>query len=580
VASPQFADGIYLSSSGDLAHVVFITEKDLLPEDNTLQNASETAHLYEVDRTEAPGGVLHLIGVDNHGAVLDPNCGVFLGSEVSSHQAIADGGAQIAFSAHVNVAAGPGKCLENPANPTQVFVRLAHAKTLELSRPLSEPCAEVPCPGAASRPPAEFQGESRDGSAVFFTTTASLSPNDKDATKDLYEAELGCPAGHATCDAREREVRNLIMVSEGDATDGTRGAGAEVEGVTRIADDGSRVYFVARGKLTSSPSGTGSVALAGAENLYMFDTRTKETKFVAELCSGHEESGTVSGQLQCRGTESDVGLWEERDFHAAQATPDGRFLAFQSFGDLVSTGADATETEQTSVYRYDANTGAMARVSLGEEAYDANGAHSQFGSTIAAPTFGETELRYQEEMDTRAMTDDGSTIIFKTAERLSPRATPGQSAVYEWHNGQVRLLSGGGELGPSSQVVITPSGSDVIFTSAEELLPVANGHLVRIFDARIGGGIAEASPLSAQCAAMAECVAEPSPTSGPTPPATALAGGSDEMPPSSTGPPRHKRKARCRRAPHRYHRVCRAKSWHHAPRNAHKRTMRPRTVGR
>ncbi len=49
-------------------------------------------------------------------------------------------------------------------------------------------------------------------------------------------------------------------------------------------------------------------------------------------------------------------------------------------------------------------------------------------------------VRFQYEMDNRAVSEDGSRIVFTTAEPLSPAASNGLVNVYEWHE-----APGGGE---------------------------------------------------------------------------------------------------------------------------------------
>ncbi len=56
-----------------------------------------------------------------------------------------------------------------------------------------------------------------------------------------------------------------------------------MQGVVRISEDGSHVYFVARGVLASNANAEGQTAVQGADNLYVSDTGAHETRFVGEL---------------------------------------------------------------------------------------------------------------------------------------------------------------------------------------------------------------------------------------------------------------------------------------------------------
>lgn len=73
---------------------------------------------------------------------------------------------------------------------------------------------------------------------------------------NLYLYDFGRPVGE-----------RLVAVSAGD----TGGAGPGVQGVMAVSDDGSHVYFVARGVLSGAANGKGDKAEKGGENLYVFE---------------------------------------------------------------------------------------------------------------------------------------------------------------------------------------------------------------------------------------------------------------------------------------------------------------------
>lgn len=82
----------------------------------------------------------------------------------------------------------------------------------------------------------------------------------------------------------------------------------------RVAPDGSRVYFVARGDLLAVAQQQQleregrPVPRVGADNLYVYDSTTETNNFVAELCSGPEASGLVDDPRCPSPTETDVCL--------------------------------------------------------------------------------------------------------------------------------------------------------------------------------------------------------------------------------------------------------------------------------
>jgi hypothetical protein len=304
---------------------------------------------------------------------------------------------------------------------------------------------------------AEFVGANDEGSKVFFLRSGGL-----------YMAEVGS-AGVSP---------PVLVPSTG------------VQGVTRISSDGSHVYFVATGKLTTETNTTtGQSAMAGADNLYGYDTVTEKLRFVAVLCSGHEESGSVSPLTQCPGTGSDGSLWQTEDNRPAQATPDGRFLVFDSFGQLTA-GPEADTDTASDVYEYDFETGALRRISLGVAGHDANGNNNSFGAEITSLFVSYQRAHYQYGMGVRAVTDNGSTVVFTTAEPLSPVAVNGLANVYEWHEGAVSLVSDGHSPTSDRFPVITPSGGDIFFETSDGLLPQDGDGVLDIYDARENGGFA------------------------------------------------------------------------------------------
>jgi len=490
-------------SSPNLEHIILDVAKDnpsraLLPSDTI----SDGTDLYEVAGALTDSPSLRLVGVNNAGRVIDPECTVLpvhLGSEESVFHAVSANGSEIFFTTNVNPAEGtkcdltghPGEALDNPA---ELFVRINGSRTLEVSKPLTEACSEVPCPGVEEHPSehatAVFQGASEDGSKVFFTTTQPLVPGDKDTSKNLYMATI---EGEA--------VTGLEEVSR----DPHAGQAAEVQGNVLNSPDGSHVYFVAGGVLAGE-NAEKQFPLAGADNLYVYDTATRTTMFVAELCSGTEASGTATGVAHCPGPGSDEELWDYHEHQPGnaenremQTTGNGRFLVFTAYAQLTP---DDTDTAKD-VYRYDALTERLVRVSVGEGGYDADGNNSAFSANITAPNFSSAATNVDEyEMNSRAITEDGSRIVFYTAEPLSPLAINGQADVYVWHEGQVGLISSGTSPEPdvTSEVdtsggkidgtnpVITPSGRDIFFTTTAGLVPQDVDGVRDIYDARIGGG--------------------------------------------------------------------------------------------
>jgi hypothetical protein len=375
----------------------------------------------------------------------------------------------------------------------ELYVRVDAAETV----PVSEPSLHVPGRACSAtcledeenehkRSAGFFQGASEDGSKVFFLTDQPLVDGDKDSALDLYMAEIGDVQGH-------QEVTRLIQVSH----DSNSGEAAEVQGVARVSEDGSHVYFVARGMLTAKTNSVGNAARPGADNLYVYDTETGHLAFIGGLCSGAETSGAVA-ESKCPANlnseppenngSNDLGVWQQDDRRPFAATPDGRFAVFTSYADL--TPDDTSTVPQ--VFEYNAEAERLVRVSVGEEGFNENGNTSAYGAGIAAPIY---DVSQNPAPQLTSVSDNGSTVAFQSSDALTSHAVEGYPNVYEYRGGQVYLISDGQDraLGfentkTTSLVGMDGSGRDIFFTSADQLVPLDGDTQEDVYDARVEGG--------------------------------------------------------------------------------------------
>ena len=509
----HFGVGLMAASEG-FAHVILDDAPDypqdhLVPED-TMEDGAYA--LYELSGTSGSTPMLRLVGVNNQHKVIDPDCDVSLGGVGSAFHALSREGSEIFFSTNIN----PSAQLEcdvssgrSPSNPDELFVRINGSRTLEVSKPEGKLECGEPKPGeteactGANRATVRFQGASESGSRAFFTTTGRLVGEDTDSSNDLYMAVI-----------EHEALERLVMVSH----DANAGEAAEVQGVLRIGDDGSHIYYVAHGLLAGANT-EGVSPAKGADNLYAYDTTSGHTAFVADLCSGPDESGETldahcganlnpqQGKQGGLRPVNDSELWltnggeGEAQVNGCEAREAGceagRFLVFSTYAQLTP---DDTDTARD-VYEYDFQTGRLARVSIGEDGHDDNGNNDAFDASITPVEFNLAEVERQQEMNTRAVSDNGSTIVFTTSESLSPQAVDGVSNVYEWHDGKVGLISSGLSPEPGEDPVIDPSGRDIFFRTAAGLVPQDTDGLRDIYDARIGGGFPEPPAPQAPCSA-------------------------------------------------------------------------------
>lgn len=562
----------YVGASPDLCHLFFFLggfpPEALLPEGNAaIQLAGQ---LYEVDNgCEGGEPVLRLVGVDNHDgpheepALLDRHCTAGLGTGegvgdviANKYDAVAGGGTDVFFAENCHEGAGPEH---------QLFVRLAGARTVEVSKPVGETCSEVPCPGAGDRGASTFAGASQDGSRVFFTAPLlsgqpPLVPGDLDSSPNLYMASIGCPEGEAQCAAGEAGVRSLAELSH------DTGGPAEVQGVVQVAPDGSHVYFVARGVLAGA-NAEGHSPVRGADNLYVYENDAHHPEgrvaFIAQLCSGRELSGIESDPSCPNGTRRDEGLWANEGAESQTAGEDGRFLVFTTFAQLAPGDVD----NASDVYRYDAETETLERVSIGENGGGANGnCYDQPGenncdATILAGEKGSRLVYKVYDLNGRAVSEDGSRIVFTSTAGLSEDATNGLANAYEWREtpggGKVSLVSTGIAGEPVTDTVISPSGQDVFFITAQGLVPQDTDGVADVYDARLESE----TGFSVPPAEAEECSGDgcQGPLATPAPllvPGSVVQAPGGNLPTKTSAPAKRETKPSCAKGRQRRHGAC------------------------
>jgi len=310
-----------------------------------------------------------------------------------------------------------------------------------------------------------FVAMASDGSRVFFTTAQQLVDGDTDQTNDLYACEIpanASPVGKVNSCTSLREVSGASAGAEVDSPVYNVGwAFVRSPGIVNVSDDGSTAYFFARGVLAENKDTLGEQAVSGDRNLYVW----------------RQDSSHPNGQT------SFVGRLLSNDVQA-QATTDGRYLLFATATPMVETDTDAARD----VYRYDAGTREMVRISTGDSGVGGNapGVDADF----SAPA---------EHHPNTAISASGQKVVFTTAEALSPLDGNGEPDVYLWTPGHVSLVTtgsvGGGAFVKGSiggtrveQPMISDSGQDIYFQTPGALTPADGDDLGDVYTARVGGG--------------------------------------------------------------------------------------------
>jgi hypothetical protein len=451
---------IVVGASADLSHFIFgLRAADAYP------GGSTGGSLYEY-----PGdvpGVPRLVGVDNHGDLIS-DCAIDAGAGGwTRSRAISTDGRVIFMT--VGAADGGISC-GDPAIPApQLWARVGGSVSFEVSA--SHCTRTAGDPGGACNGPADarFEGANADGTRVYFTTTQQLVNADVDQTRDLYTCDL--PAETPTPAGRANPCSSFSEVSSA-AID------ADVQGVVRVSDDGSRVYFVAHGVLAANHGANGLTAVAGESNLYVWQKDAAHpagtTTFVGKL---------EASDSRAWGDES-VGGGSGRE---AQTTDDGRFLVIVASAQLVASDTDSARD----VYRYDASTGSLVEVSSGPDGGDTDGFDATLSTIIDSTALPTVTPR-------TVMTADGATIVFRTSEVLLSEDENTTDDVYAWRDGHVSLISSGRprtvSAGPPDSAYITDSGQDIYFTSTDQLTPADTDTQQDVYDARVDGGFDFSKP--------------------------------------------------------------------------------------
>ncbi len=467
-------------ASSDLSHIVFGLD-GRVGWNGDLTHESDT-NLYEYVGAGNSEPAMVAVSGGRGSTELIGQCGASVGGPLSTSRfnAVSEDGETVFFTP---LAEDDEACGRAEPAVAELYARVHQSETLSIS------AAECQV-GCASGPLSDsvFAGASLDGSRVWFFNTQKLTEQaseDSTSGDTAYRgAGSGCQRAQGTgCNLYEYDFskplgERLMAVSSGSST-------PHVQGVVRISEDGTHVYFVAQGKLTNQTNVRGEEAQVGMNNLYVSerDASTAEgrVRFISVLApSGDEE------------------LWggiREADERPAQTTPDGEQLVFESHADLTS---DDTSEGVWQVFEYDAATGTLQRVSVGDGGFNNNGNTNAYDATIPSPSLrGRPGVPLPTPL---ALSDDGKYVFFQSADKLTagmgdPESGTGTSSVYEYHEGRVYLIYGGTD---SSVIFLgtSASGGDAFFETVDELAFEDTDTQVDIYDARVDGGRAAQSAHS------------------------------------------------------------------------------------
>lgn len=308
-----------------------------------------------------------------------------------------------------------------------------------------------------------FLYASADGERVFFMDASRLTSSATAVAgePDLYEYDV------ATGKLAD------LTVDAGEPADVLGGSGA--------AEDGSYVYFLARGVLSGTQKNSaGAVAVAGEENLYV--RHEGVTSFIATLIPG------------------------DPDESRTEVSPNGQFVAFDSQAHLTeavsepAVSGDCGGGACREVFRYSATAGELVCVSC----------------VAGVQPTGPAEIKRSEPameglgpaLLPRNVINDGR-VFFDTRSPLVAGVSGKVENVYEYRDSGVSLISTGTSAENSEFLEATPDGSNVFFTTDQQLVAYDTDNADSVYDARVNGGFVEAAGGEPRACGGVEACAPP-----------------------------------------------------------------------
>jgi WD40-like Beta Propeller Repeat len=387
---------------------------------------------------------------------------------------------------------------------------------------------------------AQFQFANNNGSKVFFTDEARLTEDStaKYERPDLYECEMV-------------EVANKLSCILSDLTV-DRSGHADVEGLVLAgSDDGSHLYFVAKGALTTEGevNGQGEKAVIGQDNLYMLrynnGKKTWEPPVFITFLSSEDNHDWEGG-------EGDL------ESVTARVSPNGDYLAFMSDRSLTGyNNADAQSSQpDEEVFLYNALSGHLVCVSCnptGErptgvlDSSEARGGEGLLvdqqklwsgGRWLAGNVPGWTAMSLERSRYQSRYLSDTGRVFFNSSDMLVPQATNGLMDVYEYQpdgvagcnsssptfselsGGCVGLISSGSSreesvfLDASAQGPGGEEAEDVFFLTSTPLVSEDKDTAFDVYDAHVCDPVAPCSTKAVSpppCVTAEACKAAPSP---------------------------------------------------------------------
>lgn len=401
----------------------------------------------------------------------------------------------------------------------------------------------------------QFQWANAEATKIFFTDEEELTPGStaQEGRPDLYEYDLEKPLGQRLTDLTANAPEP-----------------ADVRGVSGVSEDGSYVYFVAKGDLTGAQqnshratalapaAGTGTLTSGSNEvtgvgttsgafraGMAIGGTGIAPTAWIEAVGDGTltlsepaSESGTQTLSAEARnlyvrhgGVTTFIAALNPNssdicDFRmfclSVRVSQNGQFVAFNSINSLTGYKNDPVDPSACGrgrsepcieIFRYAASSGEHGELTCASCHPDGSRPAAEFAyADIERPQIEKIASGTRAIPINQNVSDSGQ-VFFSTMEGLVEADENNTWDVYEYEGGEkssaeLHLISSGKSSEPSYFVAVTPDGSNVFFYTTESLLRADNRADYDAYDARVNGGFRSQNeaPQPVPCESEGECL--------------------------------------------------------------------------
>jgi hypothetical protein len=460
--SPSYSasSGIVAGGSDDFSHVV-LGSTGRQTTDAPEGNFEKVFDWHE--------GQLSLVSRDPAGAPFLTKSAVV--ANANAYGGISSSGNRIAFQNPVPEVSTPasGAPFGCPSNNCEIYLRIDGSRTVDVS--------ESECTSSCgARAGAFFLRGTPDGSKLWFESEAKLVNGDESSSGlDLYMySDSPDPAAEP----------NLTLLSrDGEPADGT---GAEVQQVLGTSEDGSVVFFVAKGQIVPGAS------IAPGYKIYRWrwngGSPVVEYLTTLPLGGGGGEDPSAGLNWFRAKPNAKLGAASLETAMDRLVSPDGKYLLLQTERQLDPAADQDGDVDQ---YRWDEEDGFVCVTC------QIPGRVSQGASYVSPPTPPTSLIARPSNI---TMSDDGSRVFFQSRDALVADDQNGNvQDVYEWEDGDISLVSSGDSNRDAYLLGASRSGDDVFFVTDSPLVGWDTDSFRDIYDARVGGGFPEPPEVAPPC---------------------------------------------------------------------------------